>query len=243
MQYDRILPLFIGTDDDDLEFYVRKCGEIMGVTPKLDKDHRDAKSILEHIFFHLVEFKKLNQVRTLCCIQYVQISKFFFFFAGKWSRNRTTPDDTWFVKGVAGFLILPLMKFWHFRGDWKHLKITLQHFICRNKLFIKPSNKLKTLRERHHEWLFFHGWLQMNRYWQLNQASTEKKKKELISFLKGYVEGWHQRHFTLRLRHRLYFRTTQLLKRIWLHAWFGAVTFWFYQWNIPAHLSGSEVTV
>lgn len=55
--------LFIGTDDD-LEFYVRKCGEIMGVTPKLDKDQRDAKSILEHIFFHLVEFKKLNQVRT-----------------------------------------------------------------------------------------------------------------------------------------------------------------------------------
>lgn len=34
----------------------------MGVTPKLDKDQRDAKSILEHIFFHLVEFKKLNQV-------------------------------------------------------------------------------------------------------------------------------------------------------------------------------------
>lgn len=37
----------------------------MGVTPKLDKDQRDAKSILEHIFFHLVEFKKLNQVRPL----------------------------------------------------------------------------------------------------------------------------------------------------------------------------------
>lgn len=37
----------------------------MGVTAKLDKDQRDAKSILEHIFFHLVEFKKLNQVRTL----------------------------------------------------------------------------------------------------------------------------------------------------------------------------------
>lgn len=54
--------LFIGTDDD-LEFYVRKCGEILGVTPKLDKDQRDAKHILEHIFFQVVEFKKLNQVR------------------------------------------------------------------------------------------------------------------------------------------------------------------------------------
>uniref|UniRef100_A0A674MPI7 Intraflagellar transport 52 homolog (Chlamydomonas) n=1 Tax=Takifugu rubripes TaxID=31033 RepID=A0A674MPI7_TAKRU len=51
--------------DDDLEFYVRKCGEIMGVTAKLDKDQRDAKSILEHIFFHLVEFKKLNQEHEL----------------------------------------------------------------------------------------------------------------------------------------------------------------------------------
>ncbi|XP_077583130.1 intraflagellar transport protein 52 homolog [Stigmatopora nigra] len=47
--------------DDDLEFYIRKCGEILGVTPKLDKDHRDAKHILEHIFFQVAEFKKLNQ--------------------------------------------------------------------------------------------------------------------------------------------------------------------------------------
>uniref|UniRef100_A0A3Q3WLF6 Uncharacterized protein n=1 Tax=Mola mola TaxID=94237 RepID=A0A3Q3WLF6_MOLML len=47
--------------DDDLEFYVRKCGEILGVIPKLDKDQRDAKHILEHIFFQVAEFKKLNQ--------------------------------------------------------------------------------------------------------------------------------------------------------------------------------------
>lgn len=50
--------------DDDLEFYVRKCGEILGVTTKLAKDQRDAKHILEHVFFQVVEFKKLNQVRT-----------------------------------------------------------------------------------------------------------------------------------------------------------------------------------
>ncbi|CAM4733194.1 unnamed protein product [Leuciscus chuanchicus] len=46
--------------DDDLEFYVRKCGDILGVTGKLDKDKRDAKHILEHVFFQVVEFKKLN---------------------------------------------------------------------------------------------------------------------------------------------------------------------------------------
>lgn len=51
--------------DDDLEFYVRKCGDILGVTGKLDKEKRDAKHILEHIFFQVVEFKKLNQVRSV----------------------------------------------------------------------------------------------------------------------------------------------------------------------------------
>ncbi|XP_063311763.1 intraflagellar transport protein 52 homolog isoform X2 [Pelobates fuscus] len=47
--------------DDDLEFYVRKCGDILGVTGNLPKEERDAKHILEHIFFQVVEFKKLNQ--------------------------------------------------------------------------------------------------------------------------------------------------------------------------------------
>ncbi|XP_053309864.1 intraflagellar transport protein 52 homolog [Spea bombifrons] len=47
--------------DDDLEFYVRKCGDILGVTANLPKEEQDAKHILEHIFFQVVEFKKLNQ--------------------------------------------------------------------------------------------------------------------------------------------------------------------------------------
>lgn len=51
----------LGTDDD-LEFYVRKCGDILGVTSELPKDRQNAKYILEHIFFQVVEFKKLNQV-------------------------------------------------------------------------------------------------------------------------------------------------------------------------------------
>ncbi|XP_078506627.1 intraflagellar transport protein 52 homolog isoform X2 [Lissotriton helveticus] len=47
--------------EDDLEFYVRKCGDILGVANKLPKDEQDAKHILEYIFFQVVEFKKLNQ--------------------------------------------------------------------------------------------------------------------------------------------------------------------------------------
>ncbi|XP_028339130.1 intraflagellar transport protein 52 homolog isoform X3 [Physeter macrocephalus] len=47
--------------EEDLEFYIRKCGDILGVTNKLPKDQQDARHILEHIFFQVVEFKKLNQ--------------------------------------------------------------------------------------------------------------------------------------------------------------------------------------
>uniref|UniRef100_A0AAY4EIS6 ABC-type uncharacterized transport system domain-containing protein n=2 Tax=Denticeps clupeoides TaxID=299321 RepID=A0AAY4EIS6_9TELE len=57
----RLAQLSNKCSDDDMEFYVRKCGDILGVTGKLDKEHRDAKHILEHVFFQVVEFKKLNQ--------------------------------------------------------------------------------------------------------------------------------------------------------------------------------------
>ncbi|XP_042690474.1 intraflagellar transport protein 52 homolog isoform X1 [Centrocercus urophasianus] len=49
--------------DDDLEFYIRKCGDILGVTSKLPEDKQDAKHILEYVFFQVVEFKKRNQER------------------------------------------------------------------------------------------------------------------------------------------------------------------------------------
>ena len=46
--------------DDDLEYYVRECGGILGVTNDVSGP-QDAKHILEHIFFQLVEYKKVNQ--------------------------------------------------------------------------------------------------------------------------------------------------------------------------------------
>ena len=51
----------LGTDDD-LEYYVRECGDILGVGNKLPADCRDAKHILDYMFHQVVEFKKLNQV-------------------------------------------------------------------------------------------------------------------------------------------------------------------------------------
>ncbi|KAL5016048.1 hypothetical protein ScPMuIL_005637 [Solemya velum] len=58
--------------DDDLEYYIRECGDILGVTPKLSSESRDAKHILEYIFAQVVEFKKLNQERDFDTSQFGQ---------------------------------------------------------------------------------------------------------------------------------------------------------------------------
>ncbi|CAF0815531.1 unnamed protein product [Brachionus calyciflorus] len=46
--------------DDDLEFYVRECGEILGVTRHLQQNERDAKGILAYIASRVLEYKCLN---------------------------------------------------------------------------------------------------------------------------------------------------------------------------------------
>jgi|Transcript_395 intraflagellar transport protein 52 len=46
--------------DEDLDFYIRQAGEILGVTHKLG-ERRSAKHILEYIFKELVGYKKMNQ--------------------------------------------------------------------------------------------------------------------------------------------------------------------------------------
>lgn len=45
-------------NDNDLEYYIRECGDILGVTNKLDVKERDAKHVLHHIFSQIVQFKK-----------------------------------------------------------------------------------------------------------------------------------------------------------------------------------------
>lgn len=47
--------------DDDLEYFVVECGEILGVNQKLPGDKKSGKHILEFIFAQVAEFKKLNQ--------------------------------------------------------------------------------------------------------------------------------------------------------------------------------------
>jgi len=47
--------------EEDLEYYIRECAEILGVSSKLPNNAHDAKHVLEYVFAHIVEFKKLNQ--------------------------------------------------------------------------------------------------------------------------------------------------------------------------------------
>merc|ERR1719316_1886327 len=46
--------------DEDLDFYIRQAGEVLGVSQKLG-ERRTSKHILEYIFKELVGFKKMNQ--------------------------------------------------------------------------------------------------------------------------------------------------------------------------------------
>ena len=47
--------------EEDLEYYIRESADILGVANKLPNAAQDAKHVLEYVFAHVVEFKKLNQ--------------------------------------------------------------------------------------------------------------------------------------------------------------------------------------
>jgi len=46
--------------DEDLEYYVRECGEILGVTTKIKGASRDGKNILGHVLDQIVDAKKIH---------------------------------------------------------------------------------------------------------------------------------------------------------------------------------------
>ncbi|KAJ3028009.1 UNVERIFIED_CONTAM: Intraflagellar transport protein 52 [Siphonaria sp. JEL0065] len=58
----RLAQLTNKCNDDDLEYYIRECGEILGVNEKLPEGERDARRVLEVVFASIVNWKKLNQV-------------------------------------------------------------------------------------------------------------------------------------------------------------------------------------
>uniref|UniRef100_A0A914V5K0 Intraflagellar transport protein 52 C-terminal domain-containing protein n=1 Tax=Plectus sambesii TaxID=2011161 RepID=A0A914V5K0_9BILA len=48
-------------DENDLEYFIREVGDILGVTGSLLPTDKTPKRIIEFIFHQVVEFKKLNQ--------------------------------------------------------------------------------------------------------------------------------------------------------------------------------------
>ena len=46
-------------NDTDLDFYIRECSDIMGISNKVENKN-DPKVILSYVFNQLVNFKKLN---------------------------------------------------------------------------------------------------------------------------------------------------------------------------------------
>ncbi|KAJ3292985.1 Intraflagellar transport protein 52 [Rhizoclosmatium sp. JEL0117] len=58
----RLAQLTNKCNDDDLEYYIRECGEILGVNEKLPEGERSARNVLEHVFASIVNWKKLNQM-------------------------------------------------------------------------------------------------------------------------------------------------------------------------------------
>lgn len=55
----RIAQLSAKCTDDDLEFYIRECGEILGVMERLT-EAKDARHVLDYMFRSIVQWKKLN---------------------------------------------------------------------------------------------------------------------------------------------------------------------------------------
>ena len=52
----------LGSEEKDLEYFVKEVGDIFGVTANLPADNRAPKKIIEYMFYQIAEFKKINQV-------------------------------------------------------------------------------------------------------------------------------------------------------------------------------------
>jgi intraflagellar transport protein 52 len=56
----RLAQLTNKCSEDDLEYYVRECGEVLGVTSQLQHGKASAKHVLDYVLRKLIDFKKLD---------------------------------------------------------------------------------------------------------------------------------------------------------------------------------------
>ena len=47
-------------NDDDLEYFIKEAGDLLGVNQQLPPQHRDARHTLGHVFKQIAAWKKLN---------------------------------------------------------------------------------------------------------------------------------------------------------------------------------------
>nr|4UZZ_B Chain B, Intraflagellar Transporter-like Protein [Tetrahymena thermophila] len=55
----RLAQLTNKCNNNDLDYYIKESGDILGVTDKVKNKH-DAKAILRYVLEELINFKKLN---------------------------------------------------------------------------------------------------------------------------------------------------------------------------------------
>ena len=69
----RLAQLTNKCNDDDLEYFIRECGEILSVSHKLDNDKRDGKHILEYIFRQVRLPRFVAGWAGLCCYRAIRV--------------------------------------------------------------------------------------------------------------------------------------------------------------------------
>ena len=47
-------------NDEDLEYFIKEAGDLLGVNQQLRPEQRDARHVLAHIFKQICAWKKLN---------------------------------------------------------------------------------------------------------------------------------------------------------------------------------------
>ena len=47
-------------NDDDLEYFIKEAGDLLGVTPVLPPQQRSARDVLGQVFKQIAAWKKLN---------------------------------------------------------------------------------------------------------------------------------------------------------------------------------------
>jgi intraflagellar transport protein 52 len=55
----RLAQLTNKCNDEDIEYYILECGQLLGINDHLSKDSRDARHVLDHVFNSIVNWKKL----------------------------------------------------------------------------------------------------------------------------------------------------------------------------------------